>query len=701
MNLLLKKLKTLLKCDFFFYLLLLFSIIFSAYRVSNYDLVKLVSDKSYNFFVTNYKIDGDYLRLEGTIDKVKVIATYYINSYEEQQYLLKNILFGTLLEISGEVKEASSSSIPNGFDYKTYLMRDNVFNIIEIDKINILKQSDNILYKIKNMAYKRALDFSNPTYIYAFILGKTNYIDSNINQSYLQNGITHLFALSGLHVSIFALIIINLLKVFKIKELFRIFIVFIMLLIFSFITGSSPSILRATLLFFLIGINKYFRFGLKTENVLIISLFILLLIRPSDVYNVGFQLSYIITFFLILCNKYFNNKNKLFVLFLISILSFISSFPLVVNLNNEVNVFSIINNIFFVPYVTYIVFPLTILTFIFPFFLDALNIVTNIMEDASQFFKTFSITIIFRDINIYLVFIYYFCLFVFIKYKKKSLLFINLLIILYLKLYNYFDKNTYIYFLDVGQGDSTLILTESKKSIVIDTGGKINFEKEKWAIRNNDFSLCKDVLISFYKSIGIKRINYLILTHGDTDHMGESICLVNNFDVEKVIFNSGEYNDLELELINVLNEKSIPYYQNIKELVVEDIKLYSLNNKLYDNENDNSIILFSEINNYKLLLMGDASVWVERDLIEKYNLEDIDILKVGHHGSKTSTSEDFIDETKPKYGIISVGKDNRYNHPSNTVLKALDKTNIFRTDIDGSIIFKFHKSRLKINTCPP
>ena len=455
------------------------------------------------------------------------------------------------------------------------------------------------------------------------------------------------------------------------------------------------------LLFFLIGINKYFRFDLKTENVLIISLFILLLIRPSDVYNVGFQLSYIITFFLILCNKYFNNKNKLTVLFLISVLSFVSSFPLVVNLNNEVNVFSIINNIFFVPYVTYIVFPLTILTFIFPFFLDVLNIVTNVMEYASQFFKTFSISIIFRDINIYLVFIYYFCLFFLIKCKKKSLLFVNILIILYLKLYNYFDKNIYIYFLDVGQGDSTLILTKNKKSIVIDTGGKINFEKEKWAIRNNNFSLCEDVLISFYKSIGIEKINYLILTHGDADHMGESICLVNNFDVEKVILNNGEYNNLELELINVLNEKGIPYYQNIKELVVEDIKFYSLNNKLYDNENDNSIVLFSEINNYKLLLMGDASVFVEKDLIEKYNLEDIYILKVGHHGSKTSTSEEFIDETKPKYGIISVGKDNRYNHPSNTVLKLLDKSNVFRTDIDGSIVFKFYKSRLKINTCPP
>lgn len=189
--------------------------------------------------------------------------------------------------------------------------------------------------------------------------------------------------------------------------------------------------------------------------------------------------------------------------------------------------------------------------------------------------------------------------------------------------------------------------------------------------------------------------------HGDNDHMGESINLVNNFKVKKVIFNNGEYNDLELELIKVLEQKNIPYYQNIKELNIDNNKLYFLNNKLYDNENDNSNVIYTELNNYKFLFMGDAGIEVEEDLIEQYNLQNIAVLKVGHHGSKTSSSKLFIDEIKPKHSIISVGKNNMYGHPNKSVLDNLENSKIYRTDQDGSIMFNLKNNRLMIETCAP
>ena len=187
--------------------------------------------------------------------------------------------------------------------------------------------------------------------------------------------------------------------------------------------------------------------------------------------------------------------------------------------------------------------------------------------------------------------------------------------------------------------------------------------------------------------------------HGDKDHMGEAINLVENFKVEKVIFNCGEFNELEKDLIKVLDKKKIPYYSCIKELNIDDNKLYFLNNKDYGNENDNSSVIYTELNNYKFLFMGDAGV--EEDLIEKYNLSDIDVLKVGHHGSKTSSSEEFINEINPKYSIISVGKNNRYGHPNSNVLENLDNSKIYRTDDDGSIIFKIKHNKLQIETCSP
>ena len=192
-----------------------------------------------------------------------------------------------------------------------------------------------------------------------------------------------------------------------------------------------------------------------------------------------------------------------------------------------------------------------------------------------------------------------------------------------------------------------------------------------------------------------------ISPHGDYDHMGEAINLVENFKVDEVIFNCAEFNQLEQELIKALEKKKIPYYSCIKELNIDDNKLYFLNNKDYGNENDNSSVIYTELDGYKFMFMGDAGVEVEEDILEKYNLKNIDVLKVGHHGSKTSSSNKFINEIKPKYSIISVGKNNRYGHPNDSVLDNLEDSKIYRTDQNGSIMFKIKKSKLEIETCAP
>ncbi|MDD5865607.1 MAG: hypothetical protein PUD07_03885 [bacterium] len=181
--------------------------------------------------------------------------------------------------------------------------------------------------------------------------------------------------------------------------------------------------------------------------------------------------------------------------------------------------------------------------------------------------------------------------------------------------------------------------------------------------------------------------------------MGEEINLVENFKVEKVIFNCGEVNELEQELIKVLYKKKIPYYSCIKELNINDNKLYFLNNKDYGNENDNSNVIYTELNGYKFMFMGDASGTTEKEILNKYNLPDIDVLKAGHHGSNTSSSKEFIDIINPKYSIISVGKNNRYGHPNKEVLGNLDNSKIYRTDQDGSVMFKIKNNKLRIETC--
>jgi len=159
--------------------------------------------------------------------------------------------------------------------------------------------------------------------------------------------------------------------------------------------------------------------------------------------------------------------------------------------------------------------------------------------------------------------------------------------------------------------------------------------------------------------------------------MGEAINLVNNFKVEKVIFNCGPYNDIDKN------------------------KLYFLQTKEYDNENDNSNVIYTELSGYKFMFMGDASINTEKEILNTYNLSDIDVLKVGYHGSRTSSSEEFINRITPKYSIISVGKNNRYGHPNKEVLETLSESKIYRTDKDGSIMFKIKNNRLKIAICSP
>ena len=183
--------------------------------------------------------------------------------------------------------------------------------------------------------------------------------------------------------------------------------------------------------------------------------------------------------------------------------------------------------------------------------------------------------------------------------------------------------------------------------------------------------------------------------------MGEVKTLIDNFKVGRVIFNCGNFNYLEKKLKKEMNKKNINYYSCINRLNIGSNKLYFLGTKEYDNENDNSNVIYTKIDGYKFMFMGDASITTEKDILDKYNLPDIDVLKVGHHGSNTSSSKEFIDKINPKYSVISVGKNNRYGHPNEEVLDNLKNSKIYRTDIYGSIMFKIKNNKFKIETCSP
>jgi len=597
---------------------------------------------------------------------------------------------GDKVNVIGTLEPLNNNTNFNLFNYKKYMLSKNTYYMMKANNIKLIKANKNVLFKLKNNLINRINKIKRSDYLKLFILGDNSYIDKDVKNSYSINGISHLFSISGMHITLLSGIILYLLNKIK-KTKFNYSIVIIVLLVFVFLTNFTPSVIRATMLFIFLYFKKIFNFNLSTFKIILFIMIVVLIINPYNIYNVGFLFSYIISIYLIIFSKIINKyKGYLFKILITSFISFLVSIPILINNFFSINLVSIFNNIIFVPLISLIIFPLSLITLLIPKIDYIYILVINILESFSLFITRFKIEITLKHTSIFII-IFYFLLITLIlnkmlKNNYKYLLLLVIVLFIHANI-NYIIKKNFINFIDVGNGDSSL-LRLNHKTILIDTGGNMFYE-----LSTN--------LINYLKSEGIFKLNYLILTHGDYDHMGEAINLVNNFEVEKVIFNCGEFNELEKELIKVLNKKKIPYYSCIKELNITDNKLYFLNNKDYGNENDNSSVIYTELNNYKFLFMGDASVEVEEDLIEKYSLKNIDVLKVGHHGSKTSSGIEFINEINPKYSIISVGKNNRYGHPNDNVLENLESSKIYRTDQDGSIMFKIKRSELSVDTCAP
>lgn len=645
------------------------------------------------YSVADKEFIGTVYKIKATADKitihVKAKEKLVVNYYQE---LPEEIKLGDKLQISGNLLIPSKNTIPNQFNYKEYLYYNGINYIVVADSISKIENNTKIIYYLKEKVNQRILSISYANeYIKTFILGDTTSLDDSVINSFRQNGISHLFSISGMHISLFAAIILSFLKRISYNNFYNYSVVIAFLSFYAILIGSSPSVIRSLIMYILFSLNKLFNLKIKKIDLMCLVLIIILLINPYYLYNISFQYSYIISFSLVLYSyKISKVKNKIMKSLYTSLISFLVSFPICIYNFYQANVFSIILNIFLIPYVSIIIFPLSLICFIIPKLSIILHFFISILESISLFISKYSIGIIcFSKPNIYLIIIYYILIIMFLHNYKNIYLFVLLFIH---KTFIYFDPTIKVSYLDVGQGDSIFIkYPYNKSNILIDTGGLLN----------SNYSVISNKTIPYLKSIGIYKINYLILSHGDYDHMGEAINLINSFKVDKVIFNCGTHNNLEKKLINVLDKKKIKYYSCIKELSIDNNKLYFLQTKEYNNENDNSNVIYTEFNNYKFLFMGDAGIDKEKDILKKYNISGIDVLKIGHHGSKTSSSKEFIHSTNPKYSLISVGKNNRYGHPKETILNTLKNSKIYRTDLDGSIIFKIKSNSSKIETYSP
>ena len=676
---LLKKLKIVLQSKVFYFVILILCIINVTIRVFVIKHQSLYQSSEHEFIleVVNIKnsSSGQIITFKG---REKLITHY------KEKFPYK---IGDKLKIEGLLSLPSKNTIPNLFNYRKYLYNDGIFYILTIKNMVLLEENKDLLNNLKDKMIKRIDKYKSAAYLQAFILGDTSYIDKNARNNYQNIGISHLLAIGGMHISLMLVLLKCLLK--KVNKYLSFFIITFFIFAYLTLVSFQVSMLRSALSYILISINKNFHLEISYDYIMILVLVIVLFINPFNIYNLGFQYSYLISFVLVKCRSIITG-NYLKKMLLVSFISILSSFPITIYNNYQINILSIVYNLFYVPFINFLLFPLILLSFILPIFDNILFKIITFLEYITKALSNIHSYLIFKKPGIVFILIFYVILyFIILDIKKKKLRKVWLLGLLLIIQYNYNNlfNNSFVTMMDVSQGDS-IVVHVNNNTTLIDTGGNISYSYS-------------DNIINYLKSQGIRKIDNLILSHGDYDHMGDAINIIENFKVDKVIFNCGESNNLEKKLIKVLDKKNIKYYSCIKELNIDNSKLYFLQTKEYDNENDNSNVIYTELNGYKFMFMGDAGVDKEKDILDKYNLRDIDVLKVGHHGSKTSSSKSFINEINPKNSIISVGKNNRYGHPNKEALNNLEDSKVYRTDQDGSIIFKIKNNKLKIKTCSP
>lgn len=692
------RLRKILLYDLGYYLIALFSIVYYLV-ILNYlpgNSVYKGDEKEFIGIITSYHIDGNSLFLE-VKSQEKIIGTYYFKSEDEKNNYLAILKLGVKIFIKGSIEKPLNNTIPNTFNYNKYLKNKKIYWIIKVEETSVIDSKCNLFYAFKNYIVKRIdnLPYSS-AYLKTFILGNKNEIDNNIMNEYQKNGITHLFAISGMHVNLFASFIIGGLKKLKISENKRYLVTIGFILFYATLTNYTASILRAGLFFSLLLVNKIFYFFVKPVNILIFAGSILVFLNPYIINDIGFQYSFVVSFGLVISVSRLKNNNYFLNLLYVSVTAFLFSIPISLNNFYELNLLSIVNNLIFVPLVTIIVYPLSLLVFMFPFLDDILSIIITLMENINKVMASVNhLNVIIPKLSLFLCFWYYLLLILCILKNNLVYKILLVMILIFNKYECKFDSAAYVYFLDVWQGDSAVIRAPyDDEVIMIDTGGRLEFEKEEWAIKNKKYNISNNIIV-FLKSVGITKINYLFISHGDDDHMGEAINITNNFKVENIVLNIGEYNENEIKLIN--NVKNIPIHQNVFNTKT---KIKSLNSRDYNNENDNSLVLLIEFYNYTILMMGDASKKTEAGLS---NVEGVNILKLGHHGSKTSSSKEFLEKVKPDLAIISSGRNNHYNHPSLDTMSTLSELNIssFNTANDGTIWFKINKNTKEIFTTIP
>ena len=740
--------------------------------------IVIFQNKNYEKIYNNLSIQEN-LNFTGIIISEKQEKQYYnkykikvnYNNQNLRFYITTNkdieLQYGDKITFSGTYTKPEKQRNYKGFDYSEYLKQLKIYGTIRCKKVQVLsKKQANKMFQISNQIYnkiisntKKILKEETSSVLLGLILGDKQDIDEGTQENFRNASMSHILAVSGMHVA-YVILGINLIFKGVIGKRNTNILNIIILIFYMFITNFSPSITRAGIMGILILFSKLIYRKNDIYTSLSISLFLILIYNPFLIQNLGLQLSYGGVVGIVIFNKsilkFLKNikvKNKVYKyrikpkiqkyldqikeIISVSISVQIAILPIILYNLNTVNPYFLISNLV----LSLLIGPIVILGFLFIIIvclntaiaeiispiisigIKILNFISNIGK--LPFSKNYVPTPSLFSILIYYLFLIV-LFFVYNIYSSKkpnktqiraknliALMKIKLrqnrpkvkyilAIIIFLSLaIKLIPENLKIHFIDVGQGDSSLIITPQNKTILIDGGGS----------SSSDFDVGKSTLIPYILDRGFIKIDVVIISHFDQDHIAGILTVLQELKVGKVYISKQiEISENYEKFFEIVNDKKIKVYEvvagnriHIEKNLYFDV-LWPTENQIATNVlNNNAIVCNLHYRDFSMLFTGDIEEIAEKEILELYsqhnNLLKTNILKIGHHGSKTSSTSEFLDVLKPQIAVIGVGKNNKFGHPNDGVLQRINDLNckIFRTDLNGEISIEVNKnSKFKI-----